>query len=338
MSQKEIENYNIGDLLTSIPTSLLLIDNNKEIVKANPAAKKLLGESIESRNIDDIFNSKEERIFDKVFSGDTIQRLEVEVDNIPIGFSANPIYNEKNEITGAVLILRDLTKIKEMEKSLRIKDRLAVLGEMAAGMAHEIRNPLAAIKAGIEYLSKDFNKGSKAYNYIQIILKEINRLDHIIRDMTLYASLKPSNKTEVNLENLIGNSIIMFQEELKERNIKLDEHYKGKLIFIADENKIITVINNLLLNAIEATENNGKIEIWSEERKNDIKFMIKDEGAGIPEDILPKIFIPFFTTKSRGSGLGLSIINRIIQNHNGDIKASNWEKGACLSIRIPKGL
>lgn len=337
MSQKEIEQYNIGDFLTSIPTSLLLVDNNKKIIKANPAAKKLLGKNIESMSIDDIFNSKEQGIFDKVFRGKTIQRREVEVDNIPIGFSANPIYDKGNKITGAVLILRDLTIIKEMEESLRMKDRLAALGEMAAGMAHEIRNPLAAIKAGIEYLCKGFNEESKSYNYIQIILKEINRLDYILSDMTLYASLKPSNKTDVNLKKLINNTIIMFQEELKERNIQVNEQYNGELTLMADEHQIITVINNLLLNAIEATGDDGEIEVLAEEKKDNITLIIKDYGQGIPGDILPKVFIPFFTTKSKGSGLGLSIVNRIIQNHNGVIRAYNWENGACFSIKIPKG-
>jgi len=337
MKKKGIEHYNIGDLLSSIPTSLLLVDNNKKIIKANPAAKKLLGERIESRNIDDVFDSREQQIFDKVFLGETIQRREVEVNNIPIGFSANPIYDKENKITGAVLILRNLTNIKEMEERLRIQDRLAVLGEMAAGMAHEIRNPLAAIKAGIEYVGKVFKEDSKSYNYVQIILKEIKRLDHIVTDMTIYAALRPSKKRKVNLMKLIRNSLIMFEEELKEKNIKIDEHHKGELTFMADESQMVTIINNLLLNAIDATGSDGTIDIRMKENKDSINFIMRDYGEGIPENIITKIFIPFFTTKNKGSGLGLSIINRIIQNHNGVIKAYNWEKGACFSITIPKG-
>lgn len=336
MKKKGIEHYNIGDLLSSIPTSLLLLDNNKKIIKANPAAKKLLGKRIESRNIDDVFDSREQQIFDKVFLGETIQRREVEVNNIPIGFSANPIYDKENKITGAVLILRDLTNIKEMEERLRIQDRLAVLGEMAAGMAHEIRNPLAAIKAGIEYVGKVFKEDSKSYNYVQIILKEIKRLDHIVRDMTIYAALRPSKKRKVNLMKLIRNSLIMFEEELKEKNIKIDEHHKGELTFMADESQMVTIINNLLLNAIDATGSDGTIDIRMKENKDSINFIMRDYGEGIPENIITKIFIPFFTTKNKGSGLGLSIINRIIQNHKGVIKAYNWEKGACFSITIPK--
>lgn len=337
MKKKVVEYHNIGDLISSIPTSLLLVDNNKTIVKANTEAKKLLGKNIESRSIDDIFKSEEPGIFNEVFKGESIERREVELDNIPIGFSANPVYDEDKKITGAVVILRNLTMIKEMEESLRMNDRLAVLGEMAAGMAHEIRNPLAAIKAGIEYLSKGFNEESKSYNYVQIILKEIKRLDHILSDMTLYALLKPSNKREVDLEKLINNTLVIFEEEMKDRNIEVKKDYSGELNLMADESQMTTVINNLLLNAIDASGDNSKIEIIADEKKGNINLKIKDYGDGIPEEILPKVFIPFFTTKSKGSGLGLSIVNRIIQNHYGVIKAYNWENGACFSIKIPKG-
>lgn len=338
MIQKGIEQYNTGDLFTSIPTSLVLVDNNKKVLKANPEARKLLGENIESMNLEEVFKSEKQGIFDRALQGAIIERQVIEVNNIPIGFSASPIHNRENKITGAMIIFRNLTEIKEMEEKLRRKNRLTDLGEMAAGMAHEIRNPLAAIKAGIECLTKDFTEESNASEYIRIILKEINRLDHILNDMTTYAALRPSYKTELNLNNIIRHSLIMFEEEMKEKNIQINDHYDGELTFIADEDQIVTVINNLLLNAIDAIEKDGTIEMSTIGTKDSIKFSIRNVGRKIPEDILPKIFIPFFTTKSKGSGLGLSIVNRMVQNHNGTIKAYNWEKGACFSVTLPKGL
>jgi signal transduction histidine kinase len=155
--------------------------------------------------------------------------------------------------------------------------------------------------------------------------------------MTLYASLKPSDKKEVDIKKLINNTLVIFEEELKDRNIEVKKEYNGELNLLADENQMTTVINNLLLNAIDASGNNSKIEIIADEKKDYINLKIKDYGDGIPEEILPKVFIPFFTTKSKGSGLGLSIVNRIIQNHYGVIKADNWENGACFSIKMPKG-
>ncbi|MCK4421813.1 GHKL domain-containing protein [candidate division WOR-3 bacterium] len=338
MGQNEIKLSHISEILKCIPTSLLIVDKNKNIIEANPSAKKLLGKNIESRTLDEIFFGREQDIFDKVLQGEIIQREKIELDNTLIGFSASPIYDNNSIITGASIILRDLTEIREIDESLRRRERLAALGEMTAGMAHEIRNPLAAIKAGIEYLSRDFKDDSKGYNYIKIILNEIGRLERIVKDMVAYASQRPSNKSKIDLKDVIETTLMTFQEQLREQDIKVKKYLKGELICMVDEDELVTVVTNLLLNALEAIEKDGTIEISGEEEKNNIKITLKDDGGGIQEDILPKIFNPFFTTKHRGTGLGLSIIHRIIQNHSGTINASNEKRGASFTITIPKGI
>lgn len=337
MKKKKNKDYNIDRLLDSLPTTLLLINRQKRIIEANPEATKFLGENIESKTIDEVFNCSEEEIFDKVFEGGTIERREIELEDRIIGFSASPLYNNENEIEGASIILRDITEIKEMEEELRKKDRLAALGEMVAGMAHEIRNPLASIKVGIESLSFDEEKNEKASRYKSIILKEIERLERIVNDMTVYAGEKPLNKQKVNLQHLINQTLMMFHQEMNERNIEAKNIYQGELDCMVDRDQMITVLTNLLLNAIHSIGKDGLIEIRTKEKERDLMIEIKDNGVGIPEKVLSKIFIPFFTTKSEGTGLGLSIVNRIIRNHNGIIQASNWEKGACFFIAIPKG-
>jgi len=332
----KIKDFNIALLLESLPTGLILIDQKKTIIKANPEAKKLLGKKIESKNIEDVCSGKEKDLFDEVLCGKHVERSVFESGDLLVGFSASPVYDNKGSVVGSSIILRDITEIREMEEELRKKDRLAALGEMVAGLAHEIRNPLASIKAGIESLSFGDNENSKNYKFQSIVLHEITRLERIVNDMTLYASGKELLRTKVNLKSLIGETLLMFSHEIAEKNIQVKKNAKGNLMCYVDRDKIVTVLNNLFLNAMEAIGNDGCIEINIRRGKKNMIIEVKDDGGGIPEDIIPKIFIPFFTTKSKGTGLGLSIVHRIVQNHNGTIRATNEGKGVCFTVTLPK--
>jgi two-component system sensor histidine kinase HydH len=337
MVKKKIKEFNINRLLESLPAGLILTDRKRIIIEANPEAKKLLGRDIESKEIETVFGRVEKGLFDKVFNGEELERSVFELGSKIIGFSASPVFGDDDNVVGVSIILRDITEIREMEEELRRKDRLAALGEMVAGLAHEIRNPLTSIKAGIESLSFDRDKNSNNYKFQSIVLHEIVRLERIVNDMTLYASYKDLVKTKVNLKSLIGETLLMFSQEIAEKNIQVKKNLKGNLVCFVDRDKIVTVLNNLFLNAMEAIGENGCIELIIRRGKKDMIMQVKDDGGGIPEDIINKIFIPFFTTKNKGTGLGLSIVSRIIQNHRGSITATNEGNGACFTITLPKG-
>jgi two-component system sensor histidine kinase HydH len=337
MDKKKIKDFNVNRLLESLPAGLILTDKNKIIIEANPEAKKLLGQNIEFKEIETVFNKVEKNMFDKLFEGEELERSVFESENKIIGFSASPVFGDDNSVVGVSMILRDITEIKEMEEEIRRKDRLAALGEMVAGLAHEIRNPLASIKAGIESLSFSSDKNSNDYKFQSIVLHEITRLERLVNDMTQYASYKDLVKTKVNLKSLFGETLLMFSQEIAEKNIQVKKNLTGNLICYVDRDKIVTVLNNLFLNAMEAIGENGCIELIIRRGKKNMIIQIKDDGGGIPEDIIHKIFIPFFTTKSKGTGLGLSIVSRIIQNHHGNITVSNEGEGACFTITLPKG-
>jgi two-component system sensor histidine kinase HydH len=335
-NKMKIRDFNIAKLLESLPTGLILIDQNKVIIKANPEAKKLLGKEIESKDIEDVCKGIKKNLFDEVLGGEYIERSVFESRDLLIGFSASPVYGNNGKVVGSSIILRDITEIREMEEELRKKDRLAALGEMVAGLAHEIRNPLASIKAGIESLSFKGSENNKNYKFQSIVLHEITRLERIVNDMTLYASDKNLVKTRVNLKSLIGETLLMFSHEIAEKNIQVKKKLKGNLVCYVDRDKIVTVLNNLFLNSMESIGENGCIELYIRRGKKNMIIQVKDDGGGIPEDIIPKLFIPFFTTKSKGTGLGLSIVHRIVQNHSGTIRASNEGKGACFTVNLPK--
>jgi PAS domain S-box-containing protein len=336
MDRMKIKDFNIKRLLESLPTGLILIDKNKIIIEANPEAKKLFGDHIESKNIETVFKNVEKSVFNKVFKGEHVERSVIELGSSLIGFSASPVFDDSGNIMGSSIILRDITEIREMEEELRRKDHLAALGEMVAGLAHEIRNPLASIKAGIESLSFKGGKDSNDYRFQAIVLQEIKRLERIVNDMTIYASDKDLKKSKVNLKGLIGEILLMFGQEIAEKNIHVQNNLKGNLTCYVDRDKIITVLNNLFLNAMEAIGENGNIEFSIRRGKKNMIIQLKDDGGGIPKDIISKLFIPFFTTKNKGTGLGLSIVNRIIQNHHGTIKVKNEGNGACFTITLPK--
>jgi PAS domain S-box-containing protein len=337
MDKKKIKDFNISRLLESLPAGLILTDKDKIIVEANPEAKKLLGRDIEFKELETVFRKVDKSLLDRLFDGEELERSVYELGNKIIGFSASPVFGDADDVVGVSMILRDITEIKEMEEELRRKDRLAALGEMVAGLAHEIRNPLASIKAGIESLSFDGDKNSNDYKFRSIVLHEITRLERIVNDMTLYASYKDLVKAKVNLKSLIGETLLMFSQEIAEKNIQVKKNLKGNLICYVDRDKIVTVLNNLFLNAMEAIGENGSIELVIRRGKKNMIIQVKDDGGGIPEDVIHKIFIPFFTTKNKGTGLGLSIVSRIIQNHRGNITVTNEGKGACFKITLPKG-
>ena len=347
---KKIENLNqfINSVIKGFPSGIITIDKQGNITLINKKAQEILGFSEEDAKkitIKELFDYKHATanpLLKTIKENKPLTRVEtniVETDGkkIPIGFSTSPLWDESGRVIGAIGVMRDLTEIKQMEERLRRKDRLVALGEMAAGMAHEIRNPLAGIKTGVEYLGRSLDK--KKSGFVKMIIKEINRLNRIVTDMTLYANRPPIKLENVNIHEIIDISLAFLRSEIEEKNLKIVKKFNKMLPSITlDSDQIREVFDNIILNAIHATTDNGKIIIstnfLSKEKKIEIK--ISDTGIGISKDNRERIFNPFFTTKQGGTGLGLSITHRIISEHKGYITIlGKQEKGTTVKIALP---
>lgn len=345
----EIENLNqfFSSIVNNFPSGIITIDKEGNITLINRKAKKIIdleNTRDNNQNIDCIDNYKHSLInplLETIKENKPLTRVETDIiqsdgNKTPIGFSTSPLWDESGNVIGSIAIMKELTEIKQQEENLRRKDRLAALGEMAAGMAHEIRNPLAGIRTGVEYLGRFLD--NKNREYVKLITKEISRLNRIVTDMTLYAHRPPIKLEKVNLEKIIDISIAFLKHDIEEKKIHISKNYNNLPKIYLDGDQMREIFDNLLLNSIQAVKEEGKIEISAnyQEEKKYIEVKIKDNGNGISEKDRESIFNPFFTTKKGGTGLGLPICHRIISEHNGNLIVSSKEgEGTTVSVRLP---
>ncbi|WP_058309032.1 ATP-binding protein [Gracilibacillus massiliensis] len=227
-----------------------------------------------------------------------------------------------------------ITAIKSAYEELQKSERLAVVGEMAAGVAHEIKNPLASVKGLLELQQTD---KSSAGRYTPIILDEVNRIDTIVNDLMILGKPKSQNFALENVRNILDYVLELLKPLAAKNNINLITKVEGDLPNIyCDETKIKQVFINLLKNAIEAMEKGGFITVAANLFKNNIVIEIIDQGGGIPKEKLPKVGEPFYTTKEAGTGLGLMVSFKIIQEHEGQISIdSEVDSGTSVTVVLP---
>jgi two-component system sensor histidine kinase PilS (NtrC family) len=264
------------------------------------------------------------------------------------------------EAEGHVVIFQDVTDVVEMEASLRQSERLAAIGELSASIAHEIRNPLAAISGSIEMLQgerAEQKESGDSANLMKIALREVDRLDNLISDFLTYARPGPLNPESVQLQAVITDVLEMF-EASRPDGIEIDLTVEDGLAFFADPDQLRQVLWNLVLNAAEAMPEGGRLRVSArrliesdsqggspggrrgqgekEGKARWLEIAIADDGCGIPQDKLDRIFDPFFTTKRNGSGLGLATVHRIVESHGGMVRLeSKLGVGTTVRVRLP---
>jgi two-component system nitrogen regulation sensor histidine kinase GlnL len=266
-----------------------------------------------------------------------------------VSVSVSPIYTDRGEHEGVVLILRDLSRVRELEDTVKQADRLSMLGTLAAGLAHEIKNPLGGIKGAAQLLAMELGSESPLKEYTVVMIREVERVNSIIEELMDLARPRPPQLGEVDLAQILGD-IVLFQKEA----------HRGKEIeFVlsldpsipplrGDENLLTRLFLNLIKNAAEAIERKGRVEVVtkvaSEYHLNKpgsrpvpfIVVEVRDNGRGMPEEELEKIFTPFYTTKNRGSGLGLATCQKIVNEHGGLLKMdSTPNEGTTCIVSLP---
>jgi PAS domain S-box-containing protein len=262
-----------------------------------------------------------------------------------LGVECSPVRSDDGTLRGAALFLRDVTERREAETEMRQVHQLAAIGYLAASIAHEIRNPLSAIKAAAQYLQRECEDNPLIAQFASIIDDESNRLTRIVTDFLIYARPQPPSRVAVGLPDLIGRCLRLLEPELARVGVDVDIRYSRGLPAISvDRDQMQQVLVNVLNNALQAMEGGGKLRVRARlrrRRKDDgigptIEITVEDEGPGIPPKDLEHIFTPFFTTKTKGSGLGLPICQRIVEAHGGTISVENTRRaGARCRIELP---
>jgi len=343
-------------IIKSINAGLIALDDSGSVILFNPAAERIFGirsEEALGKQIKDVIP----------LSGTTLDHAHVgrqhglltpnqlyldinitRTDGIPlqVRYSLSPLkLSDRNG--GSLLVFQDITEMKKIEEEMKKVEGLALVGELAAGVAHEIRNPLASISGSIEML-KEMN-GNKEFSsrLMDIIIAEVERLNQLVNDFLLFARPKRANYVEIDLSELISETLELFKNSpYWSHKIELKTHLATPLPIHSDPEQLKQVIWNLLLNACQEIDGGGTLEVSTrieEAMDNSVPnalIQIRDSGNGFPEENLPKIFTPFFTTKEDGSGLGLAIAKRIVDGLGGSITAENHPQGgAMITILLP---
>ena len=338
----------LSDNITSkMPSGLLTIDREGVITGFNPASERIFGGSLqlsvplhslvrESQSLRSLL----ERCLD---TGETFTRVEFNVPVDPdldkrIGINLSPFTNEDGEVDGAICLLSDLTEIVELQNQIKLKENFAALGEMSAGIAHEFKNSLATI-LGYAQISMREDDIDAIHGYAREIHKESQALSIMVTDFLNFA--RPINaaiQEEVDIEDLL-RTVASDLKHLRPGSYDVGFRGAADAIVTCDSTLMRQTFLNLLINAVEALPGaTGNLVVTIEDaQRGHIRVNIEDTGKGIPAHQLSKIFLPFFTTKTHGTGLGLALVQKIVLAHNGRIEVQSVEgKGTRFAITLPR--
>jgi two-component system, NtrC family, sensor histidine kinase PilS len=240
------------------------------------------------------------------------------------------------ERLGVICACEDLTTIRVMEERLQQADRLATLGRMSANIAHEIRNPLASLTGAIEVLASNGTAGEVRQRLAQIILKESARLNEILRDFLEYARPAPLARSRTNVVEAIDEVLVLLDHRADAGTLKLVREFPPSLDWIIDPQQFRQAVWNLCLNAVQAMPDGGELRVTAETVGGRLEVRVMDTGEGIAKENLSHIFEPFFSTKSDGSGIGLALVHRVMQDHGGDVYVeSTLGAGSVFTLTFP---
>lgn len=250
--------------------------------------------------------------------------MEAEIKAIPIHFQ---------EKTALHIIVRDITEKKKTQQLILNSEKLSLAGRLAAGIAHEVRNPLTAIKGFLKLLGAELNN----HAYLEIIKSEMDRIESILTELLVLAKPQDLKLEKENISTLIEEVKTLIDTQAILNSIEIEiVNDDPNLTILCDKSQLKQVFINFLKNAIEAMPEGGTVTI--EVKRSDVhkvSILIKDIGVGIPQHILKRIGEPFFTTKENGTGLGIMISKQIIENHNGSVHFYSNENGTIIEVRLP---
>jgi two-component system sensor histidine kinase PilS (NtrC family) len=339
-------------VVDNIPAGIMTIDKEGRITSFNKAATAITEYKLREVYLQSVYDLFPPLLTARPWPVSDIVRPEKVVKtkdgrDICLGFTVS--FGAEGDATN-IIIFQDLTELKSMEEQLRRDDRLKALGELSASIAHEVRNPLAAISGSIQMLSQDMELAGDKKQLMDIVLKETLRLDKLITDFLLFA--KPAKKSEkafIDIADVISETVKVFSNSPQAKGINIDVRMGHGLFVEGDWHQLSQVFWNLFLNAAVAMKSSGELVVMAEREAHSgsysqldaqhvatVRVTIKDTGVGIESDSLGKIFDPFFSTRDGGTGMGLALVHRMIEEHDATIDvASKLGVGTTFTIIMP---
>ncbi|MFZ5571879.1 MAG: ATP-binding protein [Thermodesulfobacteriota bacterium] len=335
-----------NELVSHLPVGLVAVGPDGRIAFLNTAAESIMAcksEAMAGRDPDTVFPGVWREIQKESDQGrdfperETVCRFGGD-DPVPLGISASRIVNDDGLFIGMILILRDLGEVRRLQEEIRRQEKLAAVGHLAAGIAHEIRNPLSSIKGLATYFGGKFAEGSDDHRTAEVMVREVERLNRVISQLLEFARPADLKRRPTDLNAVVEHALQLVGGDVQARGVSVQWRPDKSLASVSlDPDRLSQCLLNLFLNAIQAMEAGGVLSVAVSGRGNrEIVLEVADSGHGISRQDLPRIFDPYFTTKPSGTGLGLAIVHKIIEAHQGRVQVHSTEgAGTVIRLMIP---
>lgn len=340
----EMKSYT-ENVVESMASGLITVDTGGNIVSTNRAGSLILGfdpAQVRGQPLGRLIPSQFLDIHGVLRQEKSILEKEVDIPkgegSVPLSLSVTPLKGSGGSNIGAVIIFRDLREIRDLQEEVRRSERLASLGTLASGVAHEIRNPLSSIKGFAQYFQEKFEEGSEDKSFASVMIQEVDRLNRVITQLLDLARPRELRLHPYPISRILEHPLKLIQPDLEKKGIRIILGPMRQDKVHVDPDQITQALLNLFLNAMESMSEGGDllVKMVLNEEKGGVEIWISDTGPGIAREKLQRIFDPFFSTKKKGTGLGLAITAKIIEAHRGEISVESEKgKGATFRIFLP---
>lgn len=333
-------------VVESMPIGLLTLNGAGEIVSINQAAEKTLRISPSNaagRNATGVLPRPLLALVENPGTRIVGKELECPLEDgtvVPLDVSVSTLEDEEGKLPGHIILFRDLTEVQNLKREIETGKRLASLGRLAAGVAHEIRNPLSSIKGFATYFQERYRDIPEDRGTAEIMVKEVDRLNRVISQLLEFARPVTIRKRPSSPQALIQHSLKMIRQQASAKEIRIGSNLPGEIADVPmDTDKVNQVLLNLYLNSLEAMDKGGtlSVDLRRAAGRPGIEISVSDTGSGIRKEDLPQIFEPYFTTRPSGTGLGLAIVHNIVESHHGEVRVdSEPGRGTAVTIYLPE--
>ena len=330
------------NVIESIPVGIVTLDSMDRIVSCNRKTEEILGSpfnELHGENINNAFpgcHIKSTDIRNSILDY-SAECSTADGRNVAVKIGGSSLIDSEGNTIGTVLVIRDMSVIRDMELQLERSRRMAALGKMAAGIAHEIRNPLGTLRGFAHYFGNQQGATEESKGYAALMVSEVDRLNRNVSGLLQFARPRDLQFVSVNLDALIAKTVALMEGDFSNNALNFHWQCNTELTVEADPDLLLQVLMNLLKNSIAATSSGGEISITGSEDEHHVRIIVSDTGDGMTEQECEKMFDPFFTTRKSGTGLGLAVSHQIIEQHQGVFEVETTKgQGTTVMVVLPK--
>ncbi|MFV0445635.1 MAG: two-component system sensor histidine kinase NtrB [Planctomycetaceae bacterium] len=352
LSQRSLRNVHVlaSDVLASLDEGVITTDHESKILTVNPRGRELLepfadGTELATHQIPESHRPLEQLSRQVLENHSSIHDWDYVVskrgNDRHLRAGCSLLHDHDAAVRGTVIHLRDITESTLMEQRLRRMERYMGLGSLAAGLQHEIKNPLSALSLHVQLLQESLpQEGSSATSLesLEVLAVEVKRITRVLESFRDFASAAQLSTEPTDLQTLVGKLIRLTEPQARQRGVEIRTVFPSQTLpkLAVDPVRIEQVLLNLVLNSLAAMEHGGRITIQASELRNAVQIDVADTGCGIPEDLRDKVFDPYFTTRSSGTGMGLAICEKIVRQHGGTIDFTSSNEGTVFTVTLPR--